>query len=462
MRVLRILFTVMFMTALFAIPAQAKATGEYRFLALVTQADPATPSAVQAQHAFQRLLPELLAAQRSGAILTYQPQFNSGILAIQFAAGMRGAAPVALQGLDTIKAAAALVPHPTSPAAKLGALLTPTFVLYQNESCFFGANLGANSHVVGVMSDTTGRAVTSFVGDADVLGGIYSCFDDSGPYSYVIPGYTVTFNVYDSTPTLLGTFSAKVPNITFSAFNSATSVITGSGPKNKSYQIQWWHSNLDAGKTSVNLVETGAIHANGKWSVDFGTQKFRGGDYFEMAVAQNPNFYFARYFDVPYIYCNPGSNYCSLAGFPSRSALLKITHAGITHTFTGQFNTTGWFSVNLVDSIGAPISLKAGDKIAGTGVPASLTLPILTAVPNYATDVVSGKAPASRYFNVWVKDIIAGYWSSKWVGSTAAGNYSADFTSIVTLSPGSPYTIEVDTIDKATGNEADMYKSVVP
>jgi hypothetical protein len=464
MKVLRSVFVVLFISTLFVVPAQARGSAGYGFVALVNQADPSMPLIMQAQHAYRRLLPGLLAAQKSGMILAYEPDLSAGILKIEYAADARTAMPAGLRGLDNIQAAVALVPHKMPAGVKPQTstlLITPIFEMDLFSSCFSAAGLGTSSHILGKLSDKTGRVVANYVGDADTSGYLYSCFDYSGPYSYAVPGYKVVFNIYDPASAPLGAFSATIPQITFTAFNKNTSVVAGSAPKNKPYSIEWYHPNLDASETYTDVTLGGMVPANGLWSVDFGTTKLRGNDLVMILATQNPVFQFGRYFYIPSTYCIPGSNFCAISGFPQQAARLNITHAGVTRTFKGKFNNRGEFDVELVNASGAPISMKAGDKISGTGI-AAYKLPSLTAIADFASDAVNGKAPTSKYFRVWVKDVSASNWYSRWANSNASHNYAVDFSSSLDLKPGMPLTLEVDYLDPVSGNESDQYFSIAP
>jgi hypothetical protein len=447
------------------IPAQAKQGSEYGFLPLVTQADPARPLFLQARQAFELLVPDLLAAQHSGAILSFEPDFSAGILQVEYPTGARAAAPAALQGLDNINAAAALVPHPMPAGARMGGAFSPSFSFNLYSTCFSASGLGANSRVVGYLYNTSGRVVANFAGTANP-GGYFpgsTCFDSGGSTALVVPGYQMVFNVYDPSSVLLGTYSAKVPKIAFTGYKSATSVLSVSATKNKPYTINWTHPNYDAGQTQVQATQTGTVPASGKWSIHFTSPKFRGGDWFTLHIIQDSTFQFAYSYSIPYLSCYLGSFYCYLyGGSPQAPAALTITHAGVAYKFTGKFYNAGMFIASLYDASGAPIFLAAGDKITGTGVPVAFKLPKISAVPDYTTDTVNGKAPANRFFLVDIKDVSANKYYGIWTGSTAAGAYSANFSGLVTLTAGSPYALQVYYTDKVSGNQTFYLAATAP
>lgn len=460
MKVLRLFLVTIFIFTLFITPAQAQAGDEYGFVPLLTQTDSATPFTSQVRRAYQRLLPDLMAAQQSGAILEFTPEFKVGILKIKFAAGARASALGSIEVLDTVQAAASLVPSQRPSGPQAAAVYNPSFEPDLYHSCFYAYGLGEYSHLVGSLRDSTGRLLDTFGGDADIDGFLVGCFDPDGPYGNVLPGYRLTFKVYDSLGALLGTYNAVAPTITFASFNKTTSVINGTGPKNKPFWIGWYHENLDSGATYIDASRTRTILANRNWKVDFGTTPFRGGDEFYIMVALNARFTFGHYFTLPHIFCMLGGSYCEISGIPLTAASLNITHAGVTHTFNGRFDSDGQFGATLQDSKGAPIFLTAGDRVSGTGVPL-YTLPNLTATANVVSDRVGGKAPANKYFRVSVKDYCQ-CWDDVWAHSNSVGNYSADFSSMVDLLAGDSYILETYYVDPITGNVTDRHVPVGP
>lgn len=462
MKALRFILVVVFMFTMFVSPVQAQESGHYGFVPMVTQADPNVPLVVQAQHAFEKLLPALLAGQHSGTILEFEPDLAAGIVKIKYAASADMSTLGTAQVSNNIHAAVAMVPHPKVVKSEGGSAFSPTFRPYLYSSCFEVIDVNINSYVVASLRDKTGAVVANYTGIADVSGYLYDCFDYAGAYTNILPGYKVTYKVYTTAGGgLLGTYTTIAPTVNFTTVNKTTSVVGGVGPVGKAYSIFWYHDNLNAANSTLIVNKTGTIPATAKWSVDFGVIKFRGGDHFNMYVTQTANFVFYRSWFVPYIYCQLGSNFCSIYGVPFQAATLSITHAGVVHTFNGKFTRGGWFDIELLDAAGAPIFLTPGDKISGTGIPV-YALPALTIVPNFTTDVVTGKAPASRYFSVWVKDVQNQQWYSVWAHTDALGNYAASFSGTFDLVSGAVLTYEVDYVDPATGNETDKYMAVGP
>lgn len=458
MKKLYILLSLMFMLMLVIMPVAAKEEGgRYVFVPLLTKVNPAIPLRVQSQQAYQRLLPQLLASKKSGSILEFEPEFSAGIVKIKYAANAREFAITGAQEvLDNIHEAVAAVPHEQAPTVGRTAS-SPLFYPTLFSSCFDTYNLGANSYLVASLRTSANAVVANYAGYADGDGHLYDCFNWNGSYTNVIPGYKLTYKIFTALGgTVLGTYTATVPNITITGINAANSTASGTGPIGKPYWIDWSHANLNAGNTYLYGTQTGTVSNTGSWAVDFGTVKFRGGDFVDAYITQNANFIFDRWMYVPYAYCELGGNYCEIEGFPRQAATMTITHAGTPYTFTGKFSNWNWFSANLEDSMGAPIFITAGDKISGTGI-TTYTLPSLTAVPNFATDVVTGKAPANRYFTVWVYDVYNQYWYGIWTHSDAAGNYSANFSSIFNLRAIDTLTFEIYFRDPVTGNVVDRY-----
>ena len=463
MKVLHFVLVLVFMFTLVVSPAQAKAGESYSFVPLVTKVNSAIPLRMQARQAFQRLLPQLNAAQKSGAILEFEPAFGAGILKIKYAAGANASTLIKAKAFNNIHAAVAQVPHTHIQSAGAHPEVSgPLFYPLLYDSCFDAYNLGNSSHVIATLLDKTGVMVANYSGDADTLGHLYDCLDWSGSYTDIIPGYRITYKIYDAPgTTLLGTYSAIVGNITFNTLDKATSVVGGLALAGKPFWIDWYHRNFNAANTTTVTTRTGTVSGASAWSVDFGTAPIRGGDYLDMYITQTNAFIFERELYPSYIYCESGGPYCGITGLPVQSASLTMTHAGVPYTFTGRFNNSDWFNGYLEDSAGDPIFMKAGDTASGTGVPV-FTLPNLTAVAYYASDLLVGKAPVSKFFTVWVKDVSTGAWYSVWTHTDATGSYTANFHSQFDLKPTDALTFEVDYIDPVTGNETDRYITVAP
>jgi hypothetical protein len=164
---------------------------------------------------------------------------------------------------------------------------------------------------------------------------------------------------------------------------------------------------------------------------------------------------------VPYMFCRLGGNYCVVDGFAFKPATLTIVHGGATYNFNGKSSAEGSFSAELVTSEGDPIFLKAGDKASGTDVPA-WALPNLTAAIDYTSDIISGKAPPYKYFNLGVYKPSNNTWYGIYAHSNVYGIFAEDFTSQIDLDPLQPVVAEVFYVHPPTGNHTIMDKSFGP
>ncbi len=466
MKTLRLLLVgVLLLLAIATTPAVAQAADQSQavgYLRLLSRVDPNLPVRVQSQRALMRIMPKLLALQKDGSILEFAPELSVGVLKVKYSSAMSLSTLAGMQSYSNIRDAMVSVPQAERVTLGINAS-GPSFLAELYSGCFDAVNLGAFSHVVASLRDKTGRVVANYEGDADGSGNIdlfNRCFSWNGSYSDVVPGYKLTFKVYDTTPTLLGTYAVFAPNIIITTFDKPNAIVGGVGPAGKPYTLFWSHPNLNAANTVTNLSRTGTISAAKQWSKDFGAMKFRGGDEFAILLQQSARFTFLHVQNAPAIYCQLGGNYCTLSGIPFQPAKLSIKHFSYTFTFSGKFDAYGYFS-QVLEIKGNPIFLKAGDRISGTGV-ADYTLPNLTAAINFNTDVVSGKAPASKYFELWVNDPCSCSWYFIWSRSNSLGNYTGDFASQVDLVPTQAANVEVYYYDPATGNITDYYFSVGP
>jgi hypothetical protein len=463
MRILRTLLITTLLFTLLVVPAQAQG-GVTGYVPLLRQINPGIPLYTQARQAFDRLAPDLLAARRQGRLLDFQPDFSAGLLMVKYLPGADLAS--ALPGLEppvSIHVAIASLARlePARPAPKTAAF-DPHFNLTLGSSCLKMVNLGDSTRVVGSLRDKTGRQLAVLEGTADATGYLRDCFDSSGAFNAVMPGYKATFKLYDTTGVLLGSYIGTAPAISFTSFDKTNAVLSGKGPALKAFSAKWSHLLLTDTSGSVQEVtKTGAIPKTGAWTVDFGATKFRGGDSFYFTVTASAAFTFERWFTIPYFYCKMGSNYCGLYGLPLQTATLTMTHAGIPYTFSGKFNYSGWFGGEAYDSTGLPVFTVAGDKISGTGLTAFL-LPAMTSALDYNTDTVSGKIPANKYFMVWVKSALNSTWYGKWVHSNGTGLYTADFSAILDLDATHAYNSDLYYINPLTGNTIDMFATHGP
>jgi len=458
MKTLRIVLIAVIISALFVSSSALAQSGKIGYVTLLRQVAPGLPLYTQARQAFDQLAPQLLAAQQRGDILDFQPDFSAGIVAVNYAPGANLTA--SLNGLtlhDNAQVAIAAILHSQPAQSPSPSAAGPQFALTLGSSCVDMSGLGANSHVVGNLTDTSGRLVAALEGDASAAGGLSACFNTLGSYNTVLPGYRAAFNLYIAGN--LTSYSALAPVINVTAFTKSTSVLNIQAPVGVAFSATWTHPNLDAGNTAQIVTKTGTVPAT--WSIDFGTVPFRGGDDFSITLTTATNFAFTRLFTTPYFYCALGGNSCGVYGIPAQANTLIMTHAGAPTSFTGKFNYSGWFGGSLFDTSGLPIFLTAGDTINSTGI-ATYSLPNLTAAINFSTDVVNGHAPANKYFWVLVYEIASSSQYSAWAHSSASGVYSSDFSSQLNMDAASAYAVRVYYADAATGNETYVYITYAP
>lgn len=465
MKAFRVLMVFVFMFATVATStAQAAGGQKVGFIRLLSSVASNTPIQIQARNAFQRMRPQLLALQKQGVLLAFEPEFKAGIVKIAYADnGASAAALPQYQIFDNIQDAIVRVPNAVRPLAETASpeAISPVFYMELYDECFGAAHLGADSLVVGSLRDKTGRVVASYEGIADSTGDIYmDCFPWSGSYATVLPGYTVTFKVYDLGSTLLGTFSIVAPTASFTAINKTSALVRGTGPAGKPYEIDLYHRNWDALDTWTNTTKVGTITSLKTWAKDVSSSTLRGGDVLDFYISPSSSFMFLRSMVVPAIYCQLGSNYCEISGFAFQPAALTILHMGKKYSFTGTFDADGYFSAEL-QNVGDPIFLSTGDTISGTGIPA-YRLPILKTRVNFSLDIVLGKVPANKYFELWAYTLCSCSSYGVYAHSDAMGSYTGDFYGQVDLIPMDATNIEVLFVDPTTGNTTDYVRSYGP
>jgi hypothetical protein len=429
------------------------------------------PLAAQAQMEFEKMAPALMAAKQSGYLLDFQPEFRAGILKLRFSG--TSVAPMAVAGMmerpiyDSIHEAIAVVPHQPVPAERVSAAVTSSqFTMNLFGSCFLGS-VPINAHVIATMKDSAGnlKARSEFNEQDDGAdGSFWRCFDWSG-FNSIVPGYKLTFKVYDTYPggTLLETRTATAPTVKFTSIIKSSAVVAGTGPANKAYDMWFTQRVLNAANDWVQNFHSGTIDGSGAWSKDVYSGSIRGGSSIDIYVHQTANITFVRGMTAPSIYCLLQGNYCDISGFAFQTSQLKVTHSGTTYTYNGKFDSGGWFRASLETSSGAPIIIRAGDKVQGTSV-ALYTLPSLTIDPiNFADDLITGKAPANKYFNVWVQAYSApGWWNFYYAGSDGSGNFAVDTTADFNLKSSETSEVEIYNQDKSTGNSVDFVRVYGP
>jgi hypothetical protein len=435
------------------------------YIALVTRPNSQLPLAVQAQMEFRRLAPILLSAQQSGNLVDFNTEFSVGIVMLRFAGRADEAADAATRMFgrpvySNVNDALRAVPHPVRSRDASAAAITAEFFIDAYESCFWG-NVPINAHIIASLRDQTGvlqgKAQVSEQDDGLADGSFFGCFD----WSYdnqVIPGYKVTFKVYDAPGgALLGTFTALAPVLTFTSLNKTTAQVAGTGPAGKAFELNWGQPKLNAAHGWASNTVSGTVSTARTWSGDVSVGKIRGDAYINVTVHQTANISFQRDMLAARIFCRLGGNYCDIHGFPYQPLTLKITKGTTTYTFSGQADAWGWLGAYLYTPAGLPIKIRAGDKVEGTNV-ALYTQPALTLNAfDFANDIVSGKAPASKYFDVYVSTYSNG-WNPYWAGSDAAGNFSVDTTADFDLVNTETSDAEIWYTNPLNGNITGLFK----
>jgi hypothetical protein len=469
MKTLRFLILAVFVLSLAFSAVPVSASGQSLvYMALVTRADAQVPVAIQAQKEFSRLAPMLLSAQRSGQLIDFNTEFGAGIIMLRFAGRVDGAADAATQLFgrtvySNIRDALQAVPR-QRPSRNISTVISAQFWVPLFDNCFEG-NVPANSHIIAILRDNANvvlaKAQFNEQDDGAADGDFFECFDWSN-YNEVVPGYKVTFKVFDTAGgTLLGTFTSGAPQITFTSLNQAAAQVAGTGPAGKTFDLYWSQPRLTAAGGWVFNSVSGTISGANAWNGDVSAGKIRGGAYITVEVHQTANIVFWRSMRAPFTYCQLGGNYCEIGGFPHQARTLKITKGAATYTFNGRATAFGWFWAYLYTPAGMPIKINAGDKVEGTNV-ARYTQPTLILNPtDFANDVISGKAPANRFFEVWF-DTYSTIWQMYWAGSNASGNFSVDTTADFNLVPTETSITEIYYVDPVTGNTTDFSRAYAP
>lgn len=464
MKTLRALFAAALLVGLFAQTAGASPAA-VGFMPLLSSVDASVPIEIQTHDAMRAVLPSLMAAQARGEILEFEPSLSTGVLKILY--GRAWAAPAELAGrpvLSDMRQAVSSVPRPqAADVPVIGPEAVARFSMRLYDNCFKATGLSTSAHVTGSLRDTTGRSIALYDDHADAAGNItFGCFSWTGAYSDVIPGYKVTFKEYSGTTgTLLNTYISLAPNVRYTSIDKLNSIVRGVGPASKPFIARWYHRYWNSTNQVINLSKSATVTSKGTWGVDLSnTVKIRGNDHLNMVVTTNTYFDFDRWMDVPHIYCILGSNYCEVSGYAFGLASLKMVRGTTTYSYGGRFGSDGYFRVAFQNAAGAPIFLRTGDQVSGTGV-AAFRLPTLTTAVNTTTNVVSGRAPANSYFDLWVTNMGTGVSYKQYGHATSLGNYSSDFTSLVDIT-SQPFSTQVYYTNPLTGNAVDFFSTFGP
>ncbi len=477
-KTLAVLFMLVFLLSLGGFPAHAQAqvrTTSFAYIPLISPGDDSSvPVVFRARQAFTALTPRLLDAQAKGQIVRFEPEFDFGLLKVEYRTGFDLAAALTVSPGATppvFDDPKSVLDYTRVGPSQLGALTAPAqpepyLFVGVYDSCFSGSNWGAGNMYTAILMDKTMRLLTSSTNFVDGSGNIDDCFFGTGIWQYMIPGYNFTINLYDSTHTsLLATYSTVIPRLNITSITPKTKTLKGVGPANDQVWFELTHEQLDSGNNETYTYTGGPTSSKGAWSIKLDSSiAIRGGDYFGIAWP-NPDtitttFVFYRGLFMPSLECQLLGDTCGLYGVPGKSAKITLTHAKKNYSTSGKFDFTGWFAGEFFDANTDPVLMVPGDRVVGTGAGA-LIVPALTAIPDTAADTISGIAPASRYF--WVK--LAAFfhvpdkWSSawRWVGSDTGGNYMADFSSSFAINTADIIKSSIYYVDPTTGNETDYW-----
>lgn len=389
-------------------------------------------------------------AQKRGEIASFEPDYFGGFVKVTYTSISIASDSISGQMVGDLQQAFVPIPHSSDTITPEtdSTVYSPQIQIHPYSSSVYMSNLGAYDHIVGKLS-ASGQVMAYLDATADSSGWAYGYF--SGSITQMVPGYVVSLKFYNSKGTWLRTLTTAIPRITFKSYDKTNAIVTGTASAGKTFRAIWEQHILDAsGNTWLYSQKTGTVSSAGTWSVDFGTQKMRGNDFVEFDRTDNANFDYSSYFWIPALECELGSDWCELYNIPNTAVTMSITHAGVTHTFSGKTNNWGYFYAQLVDSNQDPILLVAGDTVSGTGA-TTYKLDKLTAVVHPSTQKITGTAPANTYFSVQLYWSGSNYWNYNWTHANASGNFSADFTSAGMPATGMFHT-EVYHMNKSTGN----------
>lgn len=459
MKTLRLLITLVISLTFLIIPVHAQEEMERTgFIVLVRQAETNTPFFAQTNKAFNQLKPRLKLLKHQGIISDFDANLETGMVSLKYAANADLGSLKDFEILTDIHAAAAQVP-PIRPSASAEAS-GPRFVIYPYDNCFFVDNLATDSYLTVTLINQSGEKIAYTADSAGISNHVFDCFSSLEGAKSVLPKYKLVYKVYASQGgALKGTYSITVPYYQVTNIDQKSGLIQGIGPAGKEIQVAWYHDNLDASNSSSYFSTTAPISTSKTWSIQASPASLRGGDYLSLAIDYSSQIRFVFDQAVPYIGCALGMDSCGLNGYRFKNVTVQVTQAGATYTRSGNSNIKGEFYAPFIDNAGQPLSLKPGAKVAATGTLTS-SLPTLTGVINFTSDQVKGKAPANKYFDVWV--LYDYEWYHAWAKSDSAGNYVADFSSKVNLTPSGDLIIEIDYTDPVTGIDVYTLNQYVP
>lgn len=465
MRTVRCIFILL---ALFlAIPSPVLAAGSSHtvFMPLVVNADSPAALVAQSHQAFEALLPDLLAAQQRGELVSFQPSYSFGVLLIEKAVSVEVSAPVAGRAVyGTLSEATAAIRGLSFQAEGGGPVNLFDFDLYG--TCFSGRNIQPGARVfVKLMSQSDVIAKVNQLVAED--GSMLACFNVKYPDG-VRPGRKITIKIFlpgSATPSY--SYLSNVPNLTIGRIDKSAATFYGSGSRKNFIEGTLYHPELDQINAVRSILRSSYVSDTGKWKLAFnyplpndadapaegggyGIESARGGDFLHVTLHQTPNVHFSRFATVPVISCSLGASNCTYSGIAGQSVALVVTHAGQMYRFNQTASLfVGSIVFKLADSAGRPIILALDDKVAATAA-APLTLPAITALVDYDNDLIYGSAPASRWLDVTISspDLTTGCWTQ----SGESKQYTCDLSGTVDLTPDDFYKGHVKYTNPITGN----------
>lgn len=480
MKTYRVLLALVILLAMnsLAASAQASASTSFAYISLLpasqvvsSSGESTLPVEMLSQRTYEHLFPALLHARQQGLIVQFQPEFSAGMVKVEYLSGVN-LAPLLGERFSIYSDPSPILENlwmfgrRTSNSQEIPALTTPRFSLLVKNSSFSGYNFPADRYLKFTLSDPSGKLMA--VADAYTQSnGYFWAYFGEGNWSAMEPGYTFSAKMYllDRT-TLVKTFSTTIPNLRISSIDVASKTVKGTAPVNGNLRVELYHLNLNAFGGSSATTNFLVAPASGAWQTTFATP-MRGNDYVWVDLEPGGNFSFSTYLTAPSIHARLGSNYGYLYGSPNTAASMTIRHTGIDYPFSGKFSNRGYFYGELFTANGAPIFLQAGDKLSCTGVTA-LTLPVLTASLDAATDIVSGTAPAGKYLDVYIYvqtscgEYSCWHWYGDYIKSTVAGTFALNFSEVVDILPTDTLEIDVYYLDPVTGNESYYYDLISP
>ena len=369
--------------------------------------DTSLPRHIVSQQNYDRLLHRLMDAKARGSITDFEPDFFGGFVRITNPSislrGGSGNFPVKTNMRE------AIVKPTTAEGKTADRSLGFQVSISENSSCFVIQNAGDGTLVVGLLKTASGELIGMSEDYASSTGYLFDCFWVTNP---IKPGDKVIFKLYDSGSNLLGTYISTIPRNTFLTINKSAGIVTGRAPAGLTFKATWYHDKQDAGNTHEYQEILGTVAGSGNWSADF-IKPFRGSDILTLYLYKGEHFTFDYHFKVPRLDCGIRSNNLSLTGIPNTPVTVTITQGAKIYTYSGLIGRSGYFYVYLYDSLGDPIPLASGNKITGTGA-STFILPSLQMTVNRTDDTVTGTAPASKYFSVYIQ-VVRSYVSEiKW------------------------------------------------